>query len=270
MTAAASTTVWAQTETQPAAGTPAAPAAAPEAAAETEAPALALPVGRPFGFTHNESVDLSQTYETMPLGIINHPDTFTTLALGIGLHDHTLRFTGDLQYTLFGYAYARDGRYDQLTNYLTALATGVIVPEHVLLHVSAFATPILVNQFGPVAAPGVPVARGVNTGLQDTYGYSVSPEFAFRLGNFASSDAVLTDSAVYFVNPYGAAVNEVAPVGAPPSQYTSYTATERLASGTDFARLNWQVSGSGAWFYKSGIDFRQLSGIAESCIRVDA
>src|SRR5690242_20258842 len=66
-----------------------------------EAPARAIPIGRLFGFTHNEYIDLSETYETNALGLNGYgpntktgADAFTALNLGIGLHEHTLRFTG--------------------------------------------------------------------------------------------------------------------------------------------------------------------------------
>ena len=262
--AGAASPVWAQNETGPTAGAPNAANPAPSPATNGgEAPSLLLPAGRPFGFTHDEYVDLSETYETYPLGIQNHSDEFTALSLGIGLHDHTPRLTGDLQYTFTGYAYARNRGYDQLTNFLNALVTATLVPEHVLLNASAFATPILINQFGAISAPGAPAARGINTGSRDTYGYQVSPELVFRLANFARSEAIVTDSAVYFTNPYGPAISPIAPVGLPPTQFIAYSATERLVSGPDFARLGWQLSGAGAWIYESGINFRQYSGTAD-------
>ena len=257
--------VWPQNEMPAPIGTPSGTNPAPESPPAEEAPLVVLPVGRPYGFDHSEFVDLSETYETHPLGFQNHPDEFTMLNLGLQLHEHTLRFTGDLVYYLGGIAYARYGAYDQLYNALTALGTATLVPEHVLLHASAFATPVLINQFGPVSAPGVPAARGVNTGYRDTYGYQVSPELLFRLGNFATSDAIATDSAVYFVNPSGAAaVNEIPDLGLPPTQYTAYSATESLISGPDFARLNWKLTGNGVWVYEQpGIKFREVEETAD-------
>lgn len=256
-------------EPAPAGQTGAAPAMAQPGMNQQQAPVQAAPIGRPFGFTHNEYVDLSETYETNPLGLLGYypnatsgSDTFTALSLGIGLHDHTARFTGDLQYAAVGAAYARFSGFDQITNYLTALATAAIIPDYLLLRASAFAAPILANALGPLAAPGVPVARGVNTGMYDTYGYNVSPDLAFRLGNFARSDTILAQSAAFFVFPQGPAVNATVPFGAPPSQLTSYQAVEQLSSGSDFNRLNWQLTGAGARFDEAGIEFQQLSGTA--------
>jgi uncharacterized protein (PEP-CTERM system associated) len=257
--------VSAQTMTVPGGEAGAAGTAPPAGANAEEAPAPAAAVGRPFGFTHNEFVDLSQTYETNPLGLNqNQADTFTDLSLGIGLHDHTPRFTGDLQYSLSGIAYARNSGYDQLYNSLYALGTAVIVPEHVFLRATAFASPVLLNGLGPVAAPGVPVAPGVNSGLTDTYGYSVSPDLTFRLENFARATTIVTQSAIYFVEPQGPEVGPIGPLPGPPSQVVAYSAVEQLTSGSDFARLHWQLTGSGDRFIESGIDFDVISGGANA------
>src|SRR5579872_256155 len=106
--------ISAQTMSAPGADMGGAPAAPPMNENAEGAPALAIPIGRPFGFTHDEYVDLSETYETNALGLGGYSpntqsgtDAFTTLSLGIGLHEHTLRLTGDLQYSLSGVAYAR-------------------------------------------------------------------------------------------------------------------------------------------------------------------
>lgn len=245
------------------------PAMAQPGMNQQQAPAQNFFTGRPFGFTHDEYLDLSQTYETNPLGIrgyyANVPsgsDTFTALNLGIGLHDHTFRFTGDLQYSAVGDAYVRYSAFDQISNYLTALATAAIIPDYLLLRASAFAEPVLVNSLGPLAAPGVPVATGANTGMYDTYGYSVSPNLAFRLGDFATSNTILAQGDVFFVRPQGPSVSASVPVEPPPSQLTSYQATEQLSSGSDFNRLNWQLTGAGARFYESGVEFQQVSGTA--------
>src|SRR5438105_7780416 len=205
--AAFAPTSYAQTvpAEQPAAGNANAAPANPE-----EPPPPPIPATRPYGFTHNEMIDLSETYETNPLGLRGYytaaktrSDALTALAVSVGLHDHTVRFTGDLQYTFVGDAYGYYSDFDLVFNYLNALATAVVVPDYVVLHASAFAAPILVNGLGPIAAPGLPVAAGVNTGMQNGYGYIVTAEITFRLGYFARSDPVLNQASFFLLRPSG-------------------------------------------------------------------
>ena len=140
----------------------------------------------------------------------------------------------------------------------------MIVPEHVFLRATAFISPMLVNGFGPVAAPGVPVAPGVNSGWANTYGYSISPDLTFRLENFARSTTTLTQSASYFGQPQGPQVGQIAPFSGPPSQTITYSALEQLASGSDFALLHWAITGSGFRETASGVDFDLISGSANA------
>ncbi len=134
--------------------------------------------------------------------------------------------------------------YDQLYNYLTALGTATIVPEHVFVRATRLHSPVLVNALGPVAAPGVPVAPGVNSGWAHHYGYIVSPDLTFRLENFARSTTTLTQSAMFLWRtskvPRSAKLFHSP---GPPSQVVTYSAVEQLSSGSDFARLNWQIIG---------------------------
>ena len=260
--------VSAQTMAAPGGDAGSAAAQPPMGESTAEAPALAVPLGRPFGFTHDEYVDLSETYETNSLGLNGGSDAFTMLSLGIGLHEHTLRFTGDLQYSLSGVAYIRNSGYDQLYNYLTALGTAVVVPDHVFVRATAFISPVLVNALGPIAAPGVPVAPGVNSGWANTYGYTVSPELTFRLENFARSTTTLTQSASFFGEPQGPQVSQVGPFSGPPSQVITYEAVEQLSSGPDFARLHWQIIGSALRETEPGINFDLASGSANAAYAI--
>jgi hypothetical protein len=65
------------------------------------------------------------------------------------------------------------------------------------------------------------------------------------------------------VSPQGPAVGQIVPVAPPPSQFISYSAIERLSSGTDFSRLNWQLTGTALRATEPGIEFQQVSGVAD-------
>lgn len=276
--------LYAQTASQPAPGNMPANMAAPNAnqtQAQQQQPQAqtALPATRPFGFTHDEFVNVSETYEQHPLGLTTlSADAFTTLALGLGLHDHTPRLTGDLQYTLVGDAFVHHGAYDQFYNYLTALAAADVIPQYFVLRASAFASPILLNGLGPVAAPGLPVAGGVNTGMANSYGYNISPDLTLRFGNFAQSQSVLSNAAVFLLRPSGPIVPQIgtgsftiggqtvavsANTPAIPSELVNYTASEVLSSGSDFYRLSWQLNGTATRTTETGIDYQQESGTAD-------
>lgn len=260
--AGAASTVGAQTPASPASSSAA--MASDTDANSAEVPVQLIAPTRPFGFTREESVDLSETYETTPLGLQQtRSDLLTVLSLGIGLHDHTVRFTGDLQYTLLGDLYARHSKYDQLDNYLQGLVTTSLIPEHLIVGGRAFASPVVLNALGPLAASGLPVAGGTNSGMSNAYGYSISPELAFRLGNFANSDSSLTQSGLFLLSPQGPLIPELVPGAPPPSRLMTYTARELISGGSEFNRLNWQLTGTGLRLTEPAVEFQQLSGNAD-------
>ena len=190
-------------------------------------------------------------------------DFITRLSLSFGAHDHTARFDGDFQYALTGSFYAEHSSYSFLSNYLNALGTAAIIPEHLIVRASAFAAPILVNGLGPLAG------AGRNSGIRDTFGYSISPDLIFRFGNFARSDTIVTQSSVFFVTPGGPIIPVLVPGLTIPNQYVSYSATEQISSGPDFYRLNWLLAATGAESVQAGANFKQASGTGNVKYAVD-
>src|SRR5688500_15404398 len=140
----------------PATGTPSTAEATITAAPPAAGAALS-------GFTFTAGVELSETYTNNGLGVARSSglnsgsDFITSLRLNLGVHDRTARFQGDLQYSLAGYAYARHSSLSRVSNYLNALGRAVLVPEHVLLDVRAFAAPILINSLGSLSAEDRPI-----------------------------------------------------------------------------------------------------------------
>ena len=222
---------------------------------------LGGPTLRLSGLRFTSGADLSETYTTNTLGVGNavaagysSGDFITRLSLSFGAHDHTARFDGDLQYALTGSFFAEHSSYTYLSNYLNALGTATIIPEHLIFRASAFAAPILVNGLGPLAG------AGSNSGLRDTYGYSISPDLIFRFGEFARSDTIVSQSSVFFVTPGGPIIPVLVPGLTVPNQYVSYSATEQISSGPDFYRLNWLLTGTGTKSVQAGANFEQVSG----------
>jgi uncharacterized protein (PEP-CTERM system associated) len=267
-TISVATPVYAQTP-MVAPGAPTTPPAGAGPTPEMPAPQTVqgLPTLRLSGLSLSGSVDASETYATNVFGLggtySRSGDFITTVGLNLDAHDHTVRFDGDLQFRLAADHYASNSSYDRIYAYLTALATAELVPEHLFFRGSAFAAPLLVNNLGPLGAGGRPVATGSNTGIRDTYGYSISPDLKFRLGNFASSDTIVSQSSVFFVEPNAPDVTLPIAGQAPPGESYSYGATERISSGSDFNRLNWFLTGSWNQITGSGLVFTETSGVAD-------
>ncbi|HWB52554.1 MAG TPA: hypothetical protein VG722_00110, partial [Tepidisphaeraceae bacterium] len=236
----------------------------PPAAPDSTGPAFVPPALRLTGTQFTLGGSLSETYSSNALGIANGGyDFITSIGLAAGAHDHTLRFDGDLQYNGYADIYARN-RWDRISNYLNALANTTLVPEHLFFQAQAFAQPLLANQFGPTSSDPRFAASGTNTGLTNSYGYVLSPTLAFRLGDFATSQSNVTQSGVFFSQPGGAHVDVTIPgVDILPRQYLNYSATETLASGQDFGRINWALSGSGSRTKEASLTLDQATGTAQ-------
>jgi uncharacterized protein (PEP-CTERM system associated) len=223
---------------------------------------IAAPTIKLSGLRFTATADLSETYTTNALGIPNSflagysgSDLITTVGLSLGLHDHTPRLDADLGYSLAGLIYANNSSYDRLFHNLNALASAVLIPNRLFFRASAFATPTLINGFGPQAA------AASNSGIRDAYGYTVSPDLTFRFGQFARSETTLTQSSVFFAEPNGTIINQTIP-GIPnvPDHVMTYGATESISSGPDFYRLNWILAGNAAKTTEPGLEFTSASG----------
>jgi uncharacterized protein (PEP-CTERM system associated) len=211
--------------------------------------------------------EVCETYVTNGLGLPSavspskaKDDFISTLGLSLGAHDHTLRFDGDLDYRLLADFYPHHG-YDRMSNYLQGLAIATLVPEHLFLRARASAAPILINEIGPVGADSRFVASGPNSGIRNSYGYTVYPNLMFRLGDFASSNTILSQSGYFFTRPSGGRISETIPgIGTPPRQVLRYSGSEAISSGEDFTRLNWSLVGTAAKTVESTLNLVLASG----------
>jgi uncharacterized protein (PEP-CTERM system associated) len=233
---------------QPSTGNAQAPATQP--GADLGGPGLELK-----GRRLNAGGSLVESYTTNALGVPNSGSSgefITSLGLYLDAHDHTARFDGDLNYSLIADIYMSHSQYNRISNYFNGLANAVLIQNRLFLRATAYAQPILLNGFGALNA------AGTNSGLRSTYGYTVSPELTFRLGDFARSDTVLTQSALFIDNPGGVTINQTVPgVVIPANSLVSYGGSESISSGRDFYRLNWTINGSAFKTTQGSLDFEQ-------------
>ena len=268
--------VWAQVdmapESPPAPGEPMAPA--PEMNGTMAPGAQQTPFidsfGPPPGFSAGGLVDLSERFVTNARGVSSRsgvrtgPDYDTRLRLSLNAHDHTPRFSGDLEYSLVGDAFARHPGLNRLSNFLTALAQATLIPDRLIVDARAFTKPILVNELGPLAAEADrPVATAANSGFRNTYGFTVAPELLFRLGNFANATTTLSEGAIFFTRPRGKVLPQTIPGETPLYEMTTTSLTQRFASGSDFDRLNWGLTGTASTTTRPTGDMSVLSGTGD-------
>src|SRR5205807_2425289 len=162
----------------------------------------------------------------------------TRLRLNLNAHDRTPRFSGDLDYSLVGNAFARHPGLDRLSNFLTGLADAILIPERLVIQARAFVRPVLINELGPISAEADrPVATAANSGFRNTFGFTVAPELLFRLGNFATSTTTLSEGAIFLTRPRGKVLPQTIPGETPLYEMTTSSLTQRFASGSDFDRL---------------------------------
>ena len=225
---------------------------------------IGLPTIRLSGFRFTATGSLTETYTTNSLGIpdsavagYSGSDLVTTATLALNLHDHTPRLDADFAYSLAALHYLNNPDFDRLSHFLTALATADLIRNRLQFTASAFASPILINGLGPQSA------AATNTGIRDTYGYTLYPDLTFRFGQFARSETILTQSSVFFVEPNGPKIDVSIPGALPvPDQVISYGATERISSGPDFFRLNWVLTGSVNKTTQADVDFTAATSTA--------
>ncbi|MBA2588386.1 MAG: hypothetical protein H0U98_07140 [Alphaproteobacteria bacterium] len=188
-------------------------------------------------------MNFSESYVTNAAGTSvggNQPDYLSSLGGNIYMHEHSRRVSLDVSY--FGQVdfYAKGSIPTQINNNLQAVANLDIIHDHVTLGTRAFAQPIVNSNVGIVTAGD----RVVPDGFQNSYGYSVSPDFRFELGNFLVSETTPSFSQAFFTNPPGTLNIPVIPGLFGAQDTTSRFLSERISSGTDFDRLTWNLVGS--------------------------
>jgi len=241
---------WADTAATSAPGTEAGSTGNAPIGTETESnlPAAALAAGGP-GFNEHYfntavAIDLSENYTTNAAGIAgsNAWDFYSALGANFSINTERRRFALHAGYSLTTNLYARHSRLDQLTNNLNAAGDIEIIPNHLRVDAQAYAAPQTLSPLGVLTSNG----RSVPNGTVDTYGYSVQPDFRFRIGDALTSDLVVTHGGAFFVRPHSASPVPVIPGFVNPTDTLSTSVTERLSSGPFFGRFRWELAGSDA------------------------
>jgi len=187
------------------------------------------------------SVSLAGAYATNAQGG-STPGTDGSDEYGQAMFQTSLRYNtrrtqtvGD--YSFIGYYYAKFHSNNAYLNYLDLASQTQVIPDHLILNVTAFATPVLLNRTGAVSASGVPLSSATGS---NTYGYIVTPEYLFRVRDFLKSDTTFTQEGIYFVSPFLNASNSISNNV---SNASVTGASQRFTSGDYFGRLNWSLYG---------------------------
>ena len=187
------------------------------------------------------AVSMAGVYATNPQGgttpATDGPDEYAQATFQTSVRYNTRRaqLVGD--YSFLGDFYGKYHNLNAYLNYLDLASQTQVIPDHLVLNVTAFATPILLNRTGALSASGVPVS---STTSSDTYGYVVQPEYLFRVRNYFNSITTLSQSGVYFVSPF---LNPTGPTSTGVSNASTVGATQRFTSGDYFGRFNFSLNG---------------------------
>lgn len=174
-------------------------------------------------------------------------DALTTLGLNAYVHEQTQRVSLDANYNGNAYFYANGSVPTQISNYLQATSSLIAIPDYLTFSAKAFAQPVVNSDLGFLTAND----RIVPNGYSSSYGYFVSPQLQFRLGDFAVSKSMASYGGVYFDAARGSTTlipplfPGFPPTLAPslgPQDMISRTLTQQLLSGSDFNRFNWSLT----------------------------
>jgi len=203
--------------------------------------------------------DLSANYD-FGGGRGSPSDFYSQATLQLGARYNSRKAQLYANYSLSGSYYTTNHGLNQYVNNLNLAASGEIIPEHLVLNVSGFAAPTLLNRTGAISASGQLLSPSNTT---NTYGYSVEPEFFLRFRDILNSVTTASYGQVFFVYPSVPGVSS-APgsvsdqllqllegFGTPKpvlfggvQNSSSINASQRIASGDYFGRFNWALTGT--------------------------
>lgn len=192
----------------------------------------------PPDFQYTAFADLSGRYTTNALGSPgNSADFDTRAALTFNAMEQSNRVNAALNYTGAVDYFVENSGGVIFTNNLTGSALVDVFPDHFTLSANVFAMPQYASQLGNIAPSGETLPAGANGDVRNSYGFSVSPDFYFRLGDFLRSDSQPSYSEVFYDSPVGAGTG---PLGSKVASNLGTGAfTQRITSGDDFTRLQW-------------------------------
>jgi hypothetical protein len=174
------------------------------------------------------------------------------------VHEHSRRLTLDANYNLYSSFYANGTEQTQISNYLQAIGSADVIPEHLDLNLRAFAQPVVTSNFGALTAGN----RVIPGAYSNSYGYIATPDLRFNLGDFATSNTMPSYGQVFFTEPAGTPPPITISGLTAPLNTTLRSLTEMISSGPDFDRLNWKLVGLLSETAQLGSLFSEKSGIA--------
>jgi uncharacterized protein (PEP-CTERM system associated) len=208
------------------------------------------------------SVSLEETYTSNAAGATtlgsSASDEYTRARLQLDARYNSRREKLVADYSLIGDYYGKYHYLNEYINYLSLASSTQIIPDHLIINVTGFASPTMLSRLGPVSAGGELLSSSNNS---NTYGYQVAPEYILRFRDIVTSTTTLSQSGVYFdfpsvVNPRtGAIINT--------SNATSVGAIEQLRGGDYFGRLNWRITGSYNKLTQQSFSEVQKDGVVE-------
>lgn len=223
-------------------------------------------VGPPFQLSG--SVSFEQTYTTNAFGApsgTNAPsDTFSRGMLQLSFSYLTRLTQAVGNYSFWADYYASHHNLSEYVNYLNLGARTELIPDHLSLNVTGFASPIVTSRAGVISAGGQLLS---SSNISNTYGYVVQPEYKFRLSDIATSITDVSESGVFFVfpdvsNPVGVSATNV-------SNASLFAASQRFRSGEYFGRLQWTVTGDFNQLKQQSLTEKQTDGILDLAYAVD-
>jgi uncharacterized protein (PEP-CTERM system associated) len=207
-------------------------AASPPAAPAT----LTLP-----SFLLTGALDFSEGFTTNAGGLegsqTNKADGFTRGSLSLGLHYDSPRLRADANYALTGYYYNHFHNLDQWNQRLNLTSTSELISDHLFFNFNGFAAPTTLSRVGPLS----PNQDFTDINNRQSYGYSATPVYKMRFGDYAISETSLSLSQLFFVSPSPLDPGTSLPI-TPVDNTTSTTVTERISSGPHFGRLKWDTA----------------------------
>ncbi len=211
-------------------------------------------------FWINAGIGVNEIYNSNALGLANARSDWTTQGTAdLDVHAQSARYQADLSYSLTGNYHSNATDLNAIENYLNAIAHTEILQDHLFLSGRAFAQPTFLSRLGSLSASN----SSATVNNQNAYGYVVTPDFAWRFGDFARSDLTVVQSGVFFSDLSSSRLGNALPVGRPQSA-TATTIREAIRGGDYFGPLEWMLTGSAT--NASQTNFRQKQWSSEADI----
>lgn len=163
-------------------------------------------------------------------------DFITRLTAGTAISGIGRRATVNLNYSLTQELYGHRTDLNGISQFLAAIGNVEVVQDSIFVDASASIARVPLDQGGAVSATD----RNTGSNQQDYYVYSISPYWRSRYAGFAESELRLTHSQSFTSTPSSSSGSST-PGRA--DDTVSNSVSGLLASGPDFTRFLWRLSG---------------------------